>query len=83
MAELPPLSSDEVYWAQIEGFTVVDIDGVVIGALTDYMETGSADVFIIEGADGRQYLISNNRDHVLSIDLDAKLVTVARDGLSA
>jgi 16S rRNA processing protein RimM len=81
--ELPELAEDEVYWSAIEGFSVVDETGVPIGRLVDYMESGSADVFIIEGEDGKEYMVSNNRDHVISIDLDAKLVTVARIGLSS
>jgi 16S rRNA processing protein RimM len=82
-SELPKPADDEVYWADIEGFAVVDEQGLAVGKLADYLEIGGCDVFVIEGVDGKEYLISNNRDHVLSIDLHLKLVTVARLGLSS
>jgi len=49
--------------------------------LFDYIESGSNDVFRIKRNDGGFYLISNNKDHVLSIDVDKKLVTVNSEGL--
>jgi 16S rRNA processing protein RimM len=81
-SELPEPAEDEVYWAEIEGFDVADDLGQPVGKLADYIETGATDVFIIKGADGAEYMISNNKEHVLSIDLEAKLITVARFGLS-
>lgn len=78
---LPPPAEDEIYWADIKGASVVDTEGVAVGVLMDYIETGSHDVFEIEGTDGEKYLISNNPDHVTGIDADSKTVTVKRDGL--
>jgi 16S rRNA processing protein RimM len=81
-SELPKPAEDEVYWAEIEGFDVADDLGQHVGKLADYIETGASDVFVIKGADGAEYMVSNNKDHVLSIDLEAKLITVARFGLA-
>jgi 16S rRNA processing protein RimM len=82
-SELPKPAEDEVYWADIEGFDVLDDAGRHVGRLTDYMQTGSCDVFVIEDASGAELLVSNNPDHVLSIDVEAKRITVARIGISS
>jgi 16S rRNA processing protein RimM len=78
---LPPTEADEVYWFEIKGFDVVDSDGIYVGRLADYIETGEVDVFCISDPQGREFLISNNKEHVLKIDTYARMVTVARLGL--
>jgi 16S rRNA processing protein RimM len=78
---IPEEAVDEVYWFKIEGSRVVDENNDEIGILVDYIESGSNDVFRIKRNDGGFYLISNNKDHVLSIDVDKKLVTVNSEGL--
>jgi 16S rRNA processing protein RimM len=76
---LPELD-DEIYWSQLEGSPVLDINGDRIGELVDYMEGGSTEIFRIKCDDG-YYLVSNNKDHVLKIDVKEKKLIVAREGL--
>lgn len=78
---LPAEEDDEVYWFKIEGAEVIDRDDVKIGILVDYLESGSADVFRIKGVDEKYYLISNNREHVLKIDVENRKVFINREGL--
>ncbi|MDR0453905.1 MAG: ribosome maturation factor RimM [Deferribacteraceae bacterium] len=80
---LPHAGSDEVYWIDIEGARVKDREGFSVGTLVGYIETGSHDVFKIEGDDGFEYMISNNPYHVLLIETENKTVTVDRTGLVA
>lgn len=78
---LPEISEDEVYWAHIKGFPVLDSNGVRVGVLEDLIETGSYDVFQIAGDDGEEYMISTNPSHVLKIDVENKAVIIDRIGL--
>lgn len=80
---LPPPGKDEVYWIDIDGSKVVDLDGVPVGVLKDYVETGAHDVFEITGDDGVEYMISNNPGHVKSIDTGKKVIVIDRIGLVA
>ncbi|MDR2869032.1 MAG: ribosome maturation factor RimM [Deferribacteraceae bacterium] len=79
--QLPPAGQGSVYWKDIQGAAVIDMEGKPVGTLADYMETGSHDVFEIAGADGISYMISNNPAHVINIDVDTKTVTIDRIGL--
>jgi len=81
MTLLPEEDDDEVYWFKIEGADVFDQDDVKVGILVDYIESGAADIFRIKGLDDKYYLISNNKDHVLSIDVRNKRVVVNTQGL--
>ncbi|MEF3255644.1 MAG: ribosome maturation factor RimM [Deferribacterales bacterium] len=78
---LPDEEDDEVYWYKIDGSKVVDECGNEIGVLCDYIESGAADVFRIRKINGGYYLISNNKDHVLSINPEEKIIIVLKEGL--
>lgn len=79
--KLPVARDDEVYWFMIQGAAVVDEQGGIIGTLTDYLETGGADIFCIKLANGKEAYISNNKAHVISIDVTGKKVIVDPQGL--
>lgn len=78
---LPTIDGDEVYWYMIEGAEVTDASGNLLGVLDDYLETGSCDVLRIKLTDGGFALISNNKNHVLSIDPKERKVVVEPEGL--
>jgi 16S rRNA processing protein RimM len=78
--EMLPELEDEIYWSEFQGALVFDRNGEQIGTLVDYMEGGGADIFRIKCADG-YYLVSNNIDHVLEIDVKNKKLVVDRVGL--
>jgi len=78
---LPAENSDEVYWFKIEGADVFDENGTKFGTLIDYIEGGSSDIFRIKGCDNKYYLISNNKSHVLKIDVDNHKIVIRQDGL--
>lgn len=78
--QLPETDEDEIYWHKIENSEVVDTDGNYIGRLTDYMETGASDVFIITEGE-KTWMISNNEHHVLKIDQANKRIIIDKAGL--
>lgn len=78
---LPEEAADEIYWYKIDGAIVIDREKRPVGILSDYLETGSCDVFRIKLDNGDYALVSNNKDHVLEIDAENKTVTIDRAGL--
>lgn len=78
--EMLPELEDEIYWNELVGCPVFDRNGDEVGTLVDYMEAGGADIFRIKS--GRKYyLISNNIDHVLEINVKEKKLVIDRIGL--
>lgn len=66
LAQLPPNS---YYQHDILGLTVLLPDGRELGRIVDILETGSNDVYVVEGLDGKQALIPALREVVRQIDL--------------
>lgn len=69
------LNSDEYLYDQIIGASVVILDGDVLGTVTDIMETGSNDVYVVKGS-GREYLIPAIKDVIHQIDLNRKCIYI-------
>jgi 16S rRNA processing protein RimM len=64
-----PLAPGEFYLYQLIGLTAFDEAGETLGTVTDIMETGANDVFIVSPPDGgSDLLIPNHPDVVLEID---------------
>ncbi|WP_161975410.1 ribosome maturation factor RimM [Tengunoibacter tsumagoiensis] len=66
MAQLPP---DSYYHHDIVGLQVITVSGRELGKIIDIMQTGSNDVYVIKGHDGKQILIPALKDVVKQIDL--------------
>jgi 16S rRNA processing protein RimM len=66
LARLPP---DSYYQHDILGLTVLLLDGRELGPIADILVTGSNDVYVIQGADGKQILIPAIKAVVKQIDL--------------
>ena len=72
------LELDEgVYFIQdLIGMEVRDADsGFVYGELTDVMETGANDVYVIKG-NGREYLVPAIPQVIISTDVDTAVMTI-------
>ncbi len=76
------LDEDTYFIEDLIGIEVKDADtGFVYGKITDVMQTGANDVYVVEG-NGREYLIPAIADVVISTDIDANLMTIrALEGL--
>ena len=66
LAKLPP---DSYYQHDILGLTVSTLDNRKLGPIVDIIETGSNDVYVIKGADGKQVLIPAIKAVVKQIEL--------------
>ena len=61
---------------------IYDEDSQQIGTLTDVLQTGANDVYIIEMTDGRELLLPAIKECVLSVDMEErKMVVHILDGL--
>ena len=79
--QFPETDPDEYYWADLIGLRVVADGGNQLGLLKEIIETGSNDVYVVQGGE-KEYLIPALEDVILNIDLAAGTMTVAPpDGL--
>lgn len=76
------LDEDTYFIQDLIGIEVKDADtGFAYGKITDVMQTGANDVYVIEG-NGREYLVPAIADVVISTDIDGNSMTIrALDGL--
>lgn len=76
--QLPPLAEGEFYWVDLLGLEVVTVTGVVLGAVTDFIETGANDVLVVRGE--REHLVPYLPEQVVTaVDRAAGRITVDWD----
>ncbi len=72
-----PLEEGEYYIADLIGLNVISDDGAFEGTLTDVLQTGANDVYVIEEKkSGRELLLPVIPDCVLDVSLENKLVKI-------
>jgi 16S rRNA processing protein RimM len=63
------LPAGQYYWHQVLGLTVIDASSdTVLGKVTDIVETGANDVYVVRPEHGREILVPAIKDVVLSIE---------------
>jgi 16S rRNA processing protein RimM len=74
-SQLPTLKENEFYWSDLEGLTVINKNGDILGNVIYLIETGSNDVLVVKGEKEHAipYLFG---DVVLSVDLEKKEIHV-------
>ena len=70
------LKKDEYFIADMIGSTVEDEEGKVLGTLTDVMQTGAIDVYIVEDENGKELLFPAIKQCVLKVDVEEKKILV-------
>jgi 16S rRNA processing protein RimM len=76
-ADRPALPEGEYYHHEIIGLTVVDDEsGKELGQLTEIIETGANDVYVVKRAQGSDILLPAIKDVILGVDLPAKRMMV-------
>ncbi|MGH8031899.1 MAG: ribosome maturation factor RimM [Luteimonas sp.] len=75
---LPPPKPGEYYWVDLEGLRVVTVDGVALGVVSHLFSTGANDVLVAHG-DRERMIPFVEPDYVVSVDVDAGVVTVDWD----
>ena len=68
---LMPLSAGQYYIHQIVGLEVVDEQERVLGRITDVLQTGSNDVYVVKSMDGKELLLAAIESVVKDIDIAA------------
>lgn len=72
LAELP---EDTYYRYQLVGLDVFDLEGTKLGRVTDLLETGSNDVFVVRG-DAGEWLVPAIGDVVREVDVPGRRITI-------
>ncbi|MBR6451187.1 MAG: 16S rRNA processing protein RimM [Lachnospiraceae bacterium] len=70
------LQKDEYYIADLIGMRVVDENETQVGELTQVLETGANDVYVIKKADGSELLLPAIRQCILKVDVEGSLMHV-------
>ncbi len=73
--EAAPLPEGTYYHHDLMGLEVVDESGESLGRVTEILETGANDVYVVRD-DGNEVLLPAVKEVVLKIDLDAGTMTV-------
>ena len=61
---------------------ITDLIGLKVGTLTDVLQTGANDVYVIESLEGKEYLFPAIPQCILDVNLESQTVTVhILDGL--
>ena len=77
-----PLEEGTYFIADLIGLKAVSEDGTELGKITDVLQTGANDVYVVQQEDGQEVLIPAIRDCVLNVDLEAGIMTLhLLDGL--
>ena len=64
------LKKDEYFIADLIGMQVYDEEDNCLGELTDVMQTGANDVYVVEMADGKEVLITAIGQCILDVDVE-------------
>lgn len=70
------LKKGDYFICDLVGLSVLADDGTSFGAITDVLQHGAADVFVIEGQ-GRTYMVPFLKRLVLSVDLSEGVMVVS------
>ncbi|MGY0400231.1 MAG: ribosome maturation factor RimM [Ostreibacterium sp.] len=69
-SDLPTLTN-EYYWHELIGLSVIDQSGQTLGKIKEMLETGANDVIVVQTTGGKEILIPYVMSHfVLSVDTD-------------
>lgn len=75
-SELPQLPEGEYYHHQLLGLRVVDEAGLTLGKLTDILETGANDVYVVRTPDEKELLLPVVEEVILSVNLEEGVMIV-------
>ena len=80
--DLKPLMDGEFFEHQLIGSIAVSSEGQSLGQVTGLLRTGGTDVLVVQSEEGRERLIPFADEICISVDVNAKRITVdLPDGL--
>ena len=71
-----PLEEGEYYIADIIGSKVITAEDKILGTLTDVLQTGANDVYVVKTKDGKEVLLPSIEECILDRDIENKIVKV-------
>ena len=71
-----PLEEGEYYIADIIGSKVITDEDKILGTLTDVLQTGANDVYVVKTKDGKEELLPSIEECILDRDIENKIVKV-------
>ena len=71
-----PLEEGEYYIADIIGSKVITDEDKILGTLTDVLQTGANDVYVVKTKDGKEVLLPSIEEFILDRDIENKIVKV-------
>jgi 16S rRNA processing protein RimM len=71
-----PLKQGELYLYQLIGLRVMTQAGRSLGSITDILETGANDVYIVQSSEHGEILIPATAETIITTDLDAGIMVV-------
>lgn len=71
-----PLAEGEHYIVDMIGCKIITDDGNTLGELTDVMQTGANDVYVVKTTDGKEVLLPAIKECVLEKDIENKVIMV-------
>ncbi len=75
-SEAAKLKKGQYYHHQIIGLNVVTADQTPLGVITEILETGANDVYLVKTPQDKELLLPALKSVIKKIDLDAKTMTV-------
>ena len=71
-----PLEDGEYYIADIIGSKVITDEDKILGTLTDVLQTGANDVYVVKTKDGKEVLLPSIEECILDRDIENNIVKV-------
>ncbi len=76
-ADLPPLNNDEFYWINLIDAIVMNEDGIFLGVVRGFLETGANNVLVVDNDElSKEVLIPFVEKVILSVNIDDKKIIV-------
>jgi len=75
-ATRPALPAGQYYHHQMIGMTVVDDSGNELGKLTEIIQTGANDVYVVLSGTGKELLLPSIKQVVLDVDVESNRMIV-------
>ncbi|NJN79797.1 MAG: 16S rRNA processing protein RimM [Anaerolineales bacterium] len=73
--EVPQLPAGQVYKYELVGLQVMDDENNLLGEVTEVLETGANDVYVVKNAE-KEILLPAIPDVILKVDMESKVMTV-------
>ncbi len=75
-ADLPKLPEGEYYYHELLDLTVIDENGQKLGVLSEIIETGANDVYVVQPPEGDEILLPVIDGVILNVDLERREMRV-------